>query len=133
MPRSKADDVIESERFRKIMIGLSKIRMTDSLLRLILPLYGKANNFNFKDLRVFAVGQSHLDSAWNWRWAPDTAPYKISHTMGYNLDRLKRFPPQHHREGYFDGYKFSFPAPAHYEYILSLQVISDEINLIAQI
>ena len=75
------------------------------------------NHFNLHEFRYFAVGQSHLDTAWCWRWEPDTAPYKISHTMGYNLDNLRKFPQRNARPGYQDGYKFSFSAAVHYEYM----------------
>jgi alpha-mannosidase len=112
-----ADDIFESERTRMVFWALHKAGITKGLMRLILPIYGKANKYDPKEFKIFAVGQSHLDSAWNWRWAPDTAPYKLSHTIGYNLERLKLFPQRNKHKGYQDGYKFSCPAPAHYEYV----------------
>ena len=111
------DDIFESERARKVFWALHKCGLTNFLIRLVMPFYGKANKYDPKDFRIFAVGQSHLDSAWNWRWIPDTAPYKLSHTVGYNIQRLAQFPQRNLRKGYQDGYKFSFPAVAHYEYI----------------
>ncbi len=117
MPQSKWDLFFASNTFRKIVLALHNSKFTSLLLRLGLPIYEKINDFSLTDFNVFAVGQSHLDSAWNWRWKPDTAPYKLSHTIGYNLDRMKRFPERRKSDPYKGGFKFSFPAPAHYEYM----------------
>jgi len=111
------DDWFISERTGKIFWGLHRLRITSFLMRAALPFYGKANRYDPKDFRIFAVGQSHLDTAWNWRWAPDTAPYKLAHTFGYNLTNLEQFPTDNGRQGYSNGYKFSCPAAAHYDYI----------------
>lgn len=117
MPKSKTDNAFESDTTRKVFWALHKLHITDLIIRGAIGIYGKANKFNPKEFRIFSVGQSHLDTAWNWRWIPDTAPYKLSHTMGYNLNNLKLFPNRQLRSGYTDGYKFSFPAAAHYEYM----------------
>ncbi len=71
----------------------------------------------FMNFGILPSANHISDTAWCWRWEPDTAPYKISHTMGYNLDNLRKFPQRNARPGYQDGYKFSFSAAVHYEYM----------------
>ncbi len=105
-----------TERYRKIMRGLHKIGFTRFLMRLGMPIYAKATKLNPKKYNLYAIGQSHLDSAWNWRWIPDTAPYKLSHTVGYNFCNFKIFKARNTKT-HFGGYKFAFSSPAHYEYI----------------
>jgi alpha-mannosidase len=116
-PKSAFDDAFAGDTTRKIMLALHRLHITNFLMRMVMPFYGKANKYNPKDFHLFAIGQSHLDTAWNWRWQPDTAPYKLAHTMGYNINNLKLFPQRNLRRGYTDGYKFTFPAAAHYDYV----------------
>jgi alpha-mannosidase len=105
-----------TDRYRKIMRGLHKIGFTRFIMRLGMPIYAKATKLDPKKYNLYAIGQSHLDSAWNWRWAPDTAPYKLSHTVGYNFCNFKIFKARKLKT-HFGGYKFAFSSPAHYEYI----------------
>ena len=98
------DDFIFSKNAEIIFTTLDKFGILRNLLDLVFPIYGKVCGFNPKDFRFYAIGQSHLDTAWNWTWA--WTKKKIRKTFGNNIERLKSYP----------NYKFSASAPVHYEY-----------------
>ncbi|MBD3353875.1 MAG: hypothetical protein GF364_20500 [Candidatus Lokiarchaeota archaeon] len=99
-----SEDFIFSKNAEILFRVLHRIRIMRGLLNLIFPFYGKVNNYDPNLYRYFAIGQSHLDTAWNWTW-PWTKK-KIRKTFGNALKHIDEF----------DKFMFSAPAPAHYEY-----------------
>ncbi len=65
-------------------------------------------DYGFKDLTVYCVGNSHLDSAWLWRKS-DSREKKIFATFSRNVFHLTKEP--------FPKYTFTANATVHYEWI----------------
>ena len=64
------------------------------------------NGFKPSDLEVIAMGQSHIDAAWLWRWT-QTRDYKCPKTFAAALKHFEEFP----------DFTFSQSAPQYYEWI----------------
>jgi alpha-mannosidase len=98
------DDFLNSQIGEIVFKVLYKTGIVRNLLDIIFPFYGKVNKFDPKEFRFYAMGQSHLDTAWNWTWW--WSQQKIRVTFGNALQHMKEFP----------RFKFSASAPVHYEY-----------------
>ena len=64
------------------------------------------NGFKPEDLEVIAMGQSHIDAAWLWRWR-QTRDYKCPKTFKSALLHFQQFPE----------FTFHQSAPLYYEWI----------------
>ncbi|MBD3186702.1 hypothetical protein GF325_07755, partial [Candidatus Bathyarchaeota archaeon] len=95
----------EKETLRKFMVFLSRSGIAKNLIRFLLFFPKVKRLFCQDSLHIHAVAQSHLDTCWLWSW--DVTKRKIFTTFGNALRNIREY----------EGFKFSAPAPAHYEYM----------------
>ncbi|MHA1891458.1 MAG: alpha-mannosidase [Promethearchaeota archaeon] len=83
---------------------LNKSGILRVLLEVAFPIYGRYNKYDPKAFRYHAIGQSHLDTAWNWtcEWTKKKIQVTFFNALKH-LDEFKHFV-------------FSASAPVHYEY-----------------
>ncbi|MHA1368673.1 MAG: alpha-mannosidase [Promethearchaeota archaeon] len=95
----------EKKNLRVFIRFLHKSKILKGFVKLLLLSKKVKDIFQVDRLKIHTIGQTHLDTCWLWTW--DVTKRKIIDTFKNNLENLKRY----------GKYKFTAPAPAHYEHI----------------
>jgi len=66
----------------------------------------KGTGLKPEDLKVYSIGQSHIDAAWRWRWR-QTKESKTKITFGMAIQNIETYP----------SFNFHQSAPQYYEWI----------------